>query len=254
MNLAVDIGNSYTHLAVFSGQKEVENFNISTNNFDSVSICKKYLKKYSGKIKSAGISSVVPSKNEFWNSFVAIYLKTKPLFISNRINLPIKLKIEKTASLGTDRICNSVFGFEYFKKNENVIVIDFGTANTYDVVLKNADFIGGIIAPGIETSSKALNLNTGKLPLLKKSDFKFEKSLIGKNTKDAIRSGLMNYALYATEGIISSIKKELKKEFKVIITGGNAKKIQNKLSFKTIYIENTVLKGINIILNYNNLK
>ncbi|MCI0449054.1 MAG: type III pantothenate kinase [Chlorobi bacterium] len=254
MNLAIDIGNSLTHFAVFEGQKEIESFTAATNNFDRSELYNKYFKKYSDKIKAVGISSVVPAVSEIWNQLSEIFFRVKPVFINSKIRLPVKLKVDKPASFGSDRICNSVFGYEYFKRKQNLIVIDFGTANTYDVVLKNGDLVGGIIAPGLETSAKSLNVSTGQLPALKHADFLFKNSIIGKNTIDALRSGLMNYALFATEGIVKSVIKEFKKDFKVIITGGNAGKLKNKFSFKPLYIENTVLKGINLILNYSNKK
>lgn len=255
MNLAIDIGNSFTHFAVYNGRKKIKSFRIPTHSkISKQPFHKKYLSVYINDIEDIGISSVVPAKDRFWREYTIKYFKQKPLFINNKTSLPFNFKINKVSSPGADRICNSVFGYEYFNRKENVIVIDFGTANTYDVVLKNGYFAGGIIAPGIETSAKALNLNTGKLPLIKYNDYSFKRSVVGKNTFEAIQSGIMNYALFATEGIDKAIEREFGRKFKVIITGGLAKTIRKKLSIKTTYIENTVLEGINIILNCNKHK
>jgi type III pantothenate kinase len=97
-------------------------------------------------------------------------------------------------------------------------------------------------------------MNTGQLPLFEFADLKSKSPLLGRDTHKAIQSGLLNYPVFATEGIIKGIEKEFKRKFKVIITGGSAKKIQNMFAIKTYYAENAVLEGINIILNYNSAK
>jgi len=252
MNLAIDIGNSFTHLAVYTEAKPAMSFKFPTHSAFNRQALNKRLSVHKNAISAIGISSVVPAMDKAWKEYAIKYFKLRPLFVNYKTHLPIVLNIKKPWSLGSDRICNSVFGYLYFKGKENVIIVDMGTANTYDVVLKKGYFTGGIIAPGTETSAKALNLNTGKLPEL--TNFTFGRRVIGKNTFEAIRSGLMNYPLFATEGIIKAIKKEHRSKFKVIITGGMAKTIRKKLSIKTIYIENTVLDGINLILNYNKTK
>jgi type III pantothenate kinase len=250
MNLAIDIGNSFTHFGLFKSNKLIKSFRFPSNQqaspetFDEI---KSFL--FNKEISKAGISSVIPEKIQYWSDLVQKLVNIQPVIISNKMKLPVKVKIKNSETVGTDRICNAVFGYLYFKKKENVIIVDLGTANTYDVVLKNGDFVGGIIAPGIETSAKAMHSNTAQLPELTYIDFKFGKSTIGNDTKEAIQSGIMNYPLFATEGIVKRIEKELKKKFKVIISGGNAKAIKERLPVKTIYAENTVLEGINMILN-----
>ncbi len=253
MNIAIDIGNSFTHFGIYHAKKLLNSFKIPTHT--PINLRKfhlKYLSKIAGDISSSGISSVVPSQNKLWNDYARKYLNLKAIIINYKSKLPIKIRIKNSSTLGSDRICDAVYGYEYFKRRENVIICDLGTANTYEVVLKNGDYIGGIIAPGIVTSAIALSLNTGKLPLLGTGYLRFNKSVIGRNTTGAIQSGLMNYALFATEGIIKSIEKELGMRFKVIITGGSGKAIQKRLSVKSLYKENTVLDGINLILNYQN--
>ncbi len=252
MNFAIDIGNSFTHFGLFKSNKIVKSFSFpsheqaSQQNFDEI---KSFL--FYKEISKIGISSVIPEKIQYWSDFIQKLINIQPLIISNKTKLPIKIKIKDSNTLGADRICNAVYGYEHFKRKENVIVIDLGTANTYDVILKNGDFIGGIISPGIETSAKAMNTNTAQLPLLTYNDFKFNDSIIGNNTKEAIQSGLVSHLLFATEGIVRSIEKELKKKFKVIISGGSARIIKDKFSIKAVYLDDAVLNGINYILNYN---
>jgi type III pantothenate kinase len=253
MNLAIDIGNSFTHFGIYRSNKLLFNLKIPTHaktNFKQLH--SRYFAEYAGHISKAGISSVVPSNTKQLSGYIKKYMKIMPLIINNKNRLPIKIKVKNSNSLGADRICYAVYGYEYFNRKENVIICGLGTANTYNIVLKNGDFIGGAIAPGIWMSAIALSLNTGKLPLLRFSDLKFNRSVIGKDTKQAIQSGLMNYSLYATEGMIKAIEKELKRKFKVIITGGLAKVITKKLQVNATYVENAVLAGINLILNYQN--
>jgi type III pantothenate kinase len=253
MNLAIDIGNSFTHLALFDKKRVIKRLNFPSNLAFNIidEKVKGSLGKLLGKIEKIGLASVVPLSSSWWNDATIIMFKLAPLTVNYKMPLPINIKVKKPESIGADRICNAVFAFEYFKGKENVIIADYGTANTYDVVLKNGDFIGGIIAPGIDTSAKALSLNTGKLPLYSYGDLKPATRLIGRDTREAIHSGLLSYPVYATEGIVRGIEKDLKRKFKVLITGGSAKKVRKLLTIKTYYAENAVLEGINMILNHD---
>jgi type III pantothenate kinase len=154
--------------------------------------------------------------------------------------------------LGADRICNAAAAYEFFRRKENVIAADFGTAVTHDVVLKNGDYIGGIISPGVETMAKSLHEYTSKLPILKKGEMYVPRNIIGRNTVEALRSGTAFASVASFEGIVSKIEKDLKRKFKVILTGGFARQIHSKTSVKTVIRENLVLEGINCILKYNN--
>lgn len=249
MNLAIDIGNSFTHFAVYKGSRNVYTYNCSS--FSKIQLAKavkKIRKDFS--ISIIGISSVSPDTLKAIKSYIRKEFKISPLTINYKTKLPVKIKIKKSHTLGPDRICNAVYGYVTVKAKSNVLIIDLGTANTYDLVLKNGNFVGGIIAPGIMTSSKALNLNTGKLPLMEYRKLSAEAPLIGSNTFEAIQSGLVNYMKYATEGLIKAINGKYNGKLKVILTGGSAKLLGSKINFDHIYRENTVLEGINIVLNY----
>lgn len=249
MNLAIDIGNSITHFAVYKGSKIIYKYNCSSfNKIDLSNTIKRIAKDLI--VSKIGISSVSPVSLKIIKPYIRKEFKVSPLTINNKTKLPVKIKINKSRTLGPDRICNAVFGYNAVKGKSNVLIIDLGTANTFDVVLKNGDFEGGIIAPGIMTSSKALNSNTGKLPLLEYSNLRANAPLIGRNTFEAIQSGLVNYMKYATEGLVNAIRRNYEGKLTVIITGGSVKFLGSNLNFKHIYKENTVLEGINIILNY----
>jgi type III pantothenate kinase len=203
------------------------------------------------RIERIGISTVVVRVRDNLNKlFRRIFGKT-PLYISGKINLPVKLKVLNKEELGADRICNAVAGYERYKRKENVIIVDFGTATTFDVVLKNGDFIGGAIAPGIYTSAMALSSNTSLLPLIPYKLLDFPNAPIGKNTIEAMRSALMYSALDSMEGMIRRIEKTLRRKFKIILTGNLAKKIKVKTELKVIMRENLVIDGINRILRFN---
>jgi len=251
MNLVIDIGNTLTHVGFFGGRGLVYEFKIPTNSRISNEKIYKKLARFSKTVQSYGISSVVPNKDGFWNRFVTKYFKHMPLFISGKVELPIKIRIKNAKTLGADRICNAVAGYNLFKGKSNVIVIGLGTANTFDVILRNGDFEGGIIAPGIETSSKALHFYTGKLPLLRQTQFIFPRKVTGRDTTQAIQSGLMYSASKAIDGMISQIEKDYHRKFNVVLTGGFAGIVHRKLSHKTKLEKNLVLKGINDILKYN---
>lgn len=251
MNLAVDIGNSYTHISLFKGKKIALNAEIGTySKPDKISRSFKPFIKFSDSVDDIGISSVVPGLDSLWIKLTQKYFKKSPLIINYKSKLPLKLNVKNPSKLGADRICNSVFGYEYFNRKKNVIVIDMGSAITFDVILSTGVLEGGIIALGVDLSSKALNQFTGKLPKLEFSQQVFPKSVIGKNTVSALQSGLMNYSLSAIEGLVKAIESEKRVKFEVILSGGTARFIRSRLKRKVYFIENSVLPGINYILNY----
>lgn len=251
MNLAIDIGNSYTHFAVYYNRNCLHSAKCSSTDKqkirNSISVI-----KYKFNIGFIGIASVKNKVNEEVKAQCRKTFKLIPLSINYKSKLPINISMKSAVTLGADRICNAVYGYTYFKRKENVIVIDLGTANTFDVVTKKGEFIGGIIAPGLMTSSKALNVNTANLPLLEYKKLSKNATLIGKNSFEAIQSGLINYMKFATEGIVRSLKKQFKGKLKVILTGGSSELLLRKVNFKYIHTDNTVPEGINIILNYQN--
>lgn len=251
MILAIDIGNSFTNAGVFRKNTLLFKSMFPTSeDLDGDKIYRQLKGKTHG-LQIAGISSVVPEMKHYWKVFFDNYFDIKPTYISAKLKIPIKLKVKKPQNLGSDRLCNAVAGYEMFQHRQNVIVIDFGTATTYDVVLKNGDYLGGIITPGIETSAQSLYLKTSKLPLLTFKKLKFPKKPIGRNTKDAMNSGIMYSALDSMENMVRRIEKFLKLKFKIIITGGLSGLIYKKTSLEVIRKYDLVLTGINYILRYN---
>lgn len=248
MNLAIDIGNSNFHLAVFNKKHTKYYCSGLSGNIHLLSL---HLKIIAGKynITKIGYSSVVPKLDKRIIGIIKKIIRINPLSISYKSKLPVKIKVKNPHSLGSDRICNAVYGFTESSENSNSLVIDLGTANKYDLVLSSGNYIGGIIAPGLITSSKALSSNTGKLPVLKIEEFNRKTPLIGRNTPEALQSGLVNYMWYATEGIVTAVKKKYPGKLTIFLSGGSAGFIKNSLSFKYKYAQNSVLRGINQILS-----
>jgi type III pantothenate kinase len=251
MILTIDIGNSFTHMGLFQKNRLVRSTKFQNKFKDKFSILIKNFISNT-EISKIGISSVVTEMDNFYKKSLIKEYHISPIFISNKLKLPINIKIKHNQKVGADRICNAVFAYEYYKRKENVLIIDSGTAITYDIVIKNGDFIGGAIAPGMELLSKSLNQYTSKLPLIKINDLKFPMKPIGKDTKEALSSGILYSIVDSINGMITRIQKYVNDDIKIILAGGNAFLIRKRLDYWVIIKKNCVLEGINIILNQQN--
>jgi type III pantothenate kinase len=238
MNLIVDIGNTSTKLAVYKGRKK-----LLVSRISEIS-CEELEKELSDfRIKRAIVSSVKELP-----PFITDLLFTNIPFVhllSYKSKLPFKIEYETPETLGTDRIA-AVAGAWWFFRRENILIIDTGTAITYDFLSENI-YRGGNISPGINMRFKALNKFTGRLPLVEKTS---EFSSPGNNTTNAILAGVIRGVTYEINEYIRTFKKEYK-NIKVIITGGDSGFIQEKLSHKTNYMPDIVIDGLNYILKYN---
>ena len=242
-NLLLDIGNSSIKIAISSGNKiyNVKRYNYSKNNFTN--IIKKILKYNRKEFDSIGISCLNSDYRKILLNNIKNKYSINPFFVKFAHNLPIKLKYEK--SLGNDRICSAVAASMKYRNKKNILIIDFGTAATYNFVSNNI-FIGGLITPGILTSLQSLN-SRANLPL---TGIKNINNLITNNTKTNILSGVIHQSLFTTEAIIKNLKKKYKNLF-VISTGGLAELIFKKSCLIDKIEDNLVLEGINYILLHN---
>jgi len=249
MNLVIDIGNSFVHFGVFRGKKLAEHFSMPDTDMPRIrKLLISLLRRY--KINKSAIASVNPRSERIIKGILPDSIRDVLLSVNNKTGLPITIKVKNSTTLGADRICNAVYG--YMKSaGKDSLVIDLGTANTYDLVLKDGSFLGGIIAPGLTTSALALNTNTAKLPLVGVLSTQKRIPLIGTNTQEAISSGLLHYMLFATEGIVAAAKKQYGRNLQVYLTGGSAELIASRVSFKYKYVQNTVLEGLNMIINFS---
>lgn len=250
MLLAIDTGNTHTTFGIFSDNELKFTFRFSTKAVHDKEVFSDFLKLTLqslnvslSEITQCGISSVVPSVDNNLQEVVKNLFNIEPFFISPSIDLPFKLLVDNPLEVGSDRICNVAGG--YSKYGGPLVIVSFGTATVYDIVASNGDFLGGVIAPGIQTSAKALYQAAEKLPEV---ELKFPDKVIGTNTITNMQSGIMFSALDAFEGMIKRIKNELNSDLNIVITGGFSKLISEKTTLKVNLEFDLVLEGIKILI------
>ena len=245
--ILIDVGNTNIVFAISDNKKIKDIKRIDTNketkSFNKIvsKIIKNYLNlNYLKNSKTAIISSVVPSINSHIIKILKLY-KIKMYVLKPKDMLP-HLKIDYDLNeIGADRIANSVAVINY--KIKNSIVIDFGTATTFEV-LKNTRFLGGLIFPGIELSKSTLIKKTS---LLKNTQIDKTRKVVAKTTKKSIQSGFYWGYVFAINGIIKKITKEKKFKPKIILTGGLAKIFKNDIKPRPIVNSNLTLEGLQVI-------
>ncbi len=253
MILAIDIGNTHTVMGVFEHSKLLFDWRVTSSlqhTEDEVGTYFRLYLKDAGiepkRITGIGISSVVPDLTDIFAAMALKYFKTEPVIVNSDIDLGIKIYYDDPKVVGADRLCNAVAGFA--KYGGPLIVIDFGTATTYDVVAKNGDYLGGVIAPGIETSAVDLHLRAAKLP---KVELHFPSIIIGTDTTSSMQSGILYGALDSMEGMVNRLQGELKKrektEGKLIATGGFSKFICDHSKLSIRWEPSLVLEGVRLI-------
>jgi len=253
MNALVgDIGNTITKVCLI----EIKTFKIKKIIYlDSSKIfSSNYLKNELKKIiksksinKVALFSSVVPKYQFFFSKILYKSYKIKLREIKEtRIKKVIKINIKNRNQVGSDRIANAVGVFKKYKSN--CIVLDFGTATTFDVVTRNGIYNGGIIAPGVNLSINSLTSAADQIPVF---SIKKQKKVIGKNTIEALRSGFYWGYSGLINNIILKIEKETKKKYKVIFTGGYADLFKTSIIRPFIIDRNITIKGIIEIFKKN---
>ncbi len=243
-NVTIDIGNTIISFCLFKKNKLLKHKRILKDKLDVKAL--KDLKSSffeSQKVKLL-ISSVVPSSEKVIKSFLKDN-SINPISLKDLLKkIDIKTNIKKQKEIGEDRFTNIIYAKKIYKNS--VIVIDFGTATTFDVLNSKGVYFGGIITPGIDLSLNVLKYKTAKLPLVK---FKKTKKVVGFSTKEAIESGFFWGYCSMIEGLIKKIEEEQKEVFKIILTGGNAnyfKDIHKKIVLTDEFFTS---KALNYILN-----
>ncbi len=233
MIICLDVGNTNIKFAVFDGETLRLSFRVATEP-------KKTSDEYGGQlvsilqnngvstadIKGGIISSVVPQLDYTLERMCFIYLKIKPLMLAPGLKTGLNLKVNNAKEVGADRVVNNVAAVK--KYGYPLIVIDFGTATTFNVINEKGDFIGGAIAPGIKGSLESLVSGTAKLPRV---EIERPSCVIGKNTVTNMQSGVF----YGFAGLVEFLVKKMKKEMKcervtVIATGGFSEIIADEIS------------------------
>ncbi len=244
-----DIGNTLTKLCLINEKSVIiKEFNIETKKI----INEKNLIKFFKPVLNINIkkkilfSSVVPKVYQKINKFLKI--KKYQVYEIKKLSIKslIKIKIDKYNQLGSDRIANAIGAYNLYKKN--CLIIDFGTATTFDIVRNPGVYEGGVIAPGIKLSILNLNRFTTSLPTF---NLKANSKTYGKNTKDALNAGFLWGYQGLINNIIKKIKTSFKCNFKIILTGGYSKIFYKFIDNNSTIEPNITIKGIMFI--YRNL-
>ncbi len=231
MLFTIDVGNSHTVTGLFNGNKLIGRWRLKSDRertadelairYHALFTMENILKE---NIDGIILASVVPSLEAAWLSCIENYfsasLKKPPFVVSSEsIGHIIKVQIDYPAEVGADRLVNAIAAWERYK--QNLIIIDFGTAITFDCVSVDCEYLGGTILPGIAISLDALATRTAKLPRIDVSEA--PETVIGKNTVQAMKSGILNGYGSLVDGLSTKIKTELCPEgedVKIIATGG----------------------------------
>lgn len=246
MRLTIDVGNTSTGIAVFDGEEIVSKNKLMTPDEISVTYLKSLIKKEHRKpVSYVIVSSVVPFVNQSLRESVLKFVGIEPVFIDYKVagETGLKLKIDTPPELGADRIADTI-GAHFFY-DPPFIVIDSGTATTFDVVSRDFEYLGGCIFPGVELSINCLAKNAAQLGRI---HFSTPKSVMGTNTEDHIKAGIF----YSNVGGISYLIKEYKKivgeEAKVVATGGLVRYFKDKVEGIDRYEPDLIYYGLKKIM------
>lgn len=257
MILVIDVGNTNITFGVYEGDELLTTFRMMSNvarTSDEYGLMLKGLLKDNGiidsQINGAIIASVVPNVMHSLVNGVIRYIGITPLQVGPGTKTGIKITSENPREIGADRIVDVVGAYE--KYGGPTLVIDFGTATTYDLVTKDGCFGVGITAPGIRISAKALWTDTAKLPEI---EIKKPDSILAGETISSMQAGLVYGQIGATEYIINQVKMETGySDMKVVSTGGLGRLISEETDLIDIYDPMLTLDGLKIIYNKNKKK
>ncbi|HEX3873236.1 MAG TPA: type III pantothenate kinase [Solirubrobacteraceae bacterium] len=227
MLLVVDVGNTQTHFGAYEGTSLLEHWRFATvrqSTADELGAALANLLELRG-MKLGGlddsiVSSTVPELAPEWTEMARRYLGHEMPVVGPGLRTGMPIRMDNPRELGADRLVNAVAAYEIF--HAACVVVDFGTAITYDVVSADGDYLGGIISPGVQISLEALSSRAAKLPTI---DLGEPRALIGKSTVDAIRSGVIYGFAAAVDGIVGRLRAELGPDVATIATGGLARVI-----------------------------
>lgn len=223
MLLAIDIGNSNVICGIYKGRRLIEKRYIPTKMVFSLRECNReiYNLPHRDRIEDIIVASVVPNALAELEKVLRRIFKKDILVLGKNIHAPIKNLYRRPEQVGQDRLVNGVAVSALYNKDKKnfVVIIDFGTAVTFDLLSKRNEYLGGLIFPGIKLSLENLSRRAALLP---KIEIKKPASLIGKDTKNSMRSGILNGYASLCDGIVERISSLYTKKIKVIATGGDA--------------------------------
>jgi len=253
MILVMDIGNTNIVLGVYEKQKLLHHWRLSTNRTataDEYGVMVFNLFQHAGitfgQVEGVIVSSVVPPIMRTIDTLCTKYIKKSPLIVGPGIKTGLNIRYENPREVGADRICNAIAAIELY--GPPLIVVDFGTATTFDFIDEKGDYLGGAIAPGIGISTEALYTHAAKLPRIELSR---PKSTVGRNPISSMQAGIIYGFAGQVDGIVWRMEEEFGYKAKVIATGGLAELISGES--KTIQEVNPMitLQGLLMIYERN---
>jgi type III pantothenate kinase len=253
MLLAVDVGNSHTVFGLFEGVRLASDWRIATRRdatCDEMGVLLRSLFDGAGhdpgQVDGLIVSSVVPELDDVLRLTGRRYLNCDPVFVGPGIKTGMPILYENPHEVGADRIVNAVAALE--RHGAPVIVLDFGTATTFDVIGPKGAYQGGVIAPGLGVSAEALFEKAARLHHV---DIRRTEHVIGRNTEQSVRSGLFHGYCALVEGLVRRIRDELGHEAPVVATGGLAPVFEPELGFLAEVDLGLTLEGLRLIWDRN---
>ena len=253
MLLAIDIGNTNVKLGIFDGDKLKDTWNLATgihrtaDEYGGVLLSLMERQDFSpSKVTGVTLCGVVPPLLHTFVELCQKYLNAEPLVVEAGVKTSMRLSMDNPREVGPDRVVNAVAAQNLYGKP--VIIIDLGTATTFDVVSKEGDYLGGAITPGINIASEALFARTAMLPRI---ELVCPKQVIGRNTISAMQSGIIFGYIELIEGMIRRIKEELGSNAKVIATGGQAYPFAEEVAAIDVINPTLSLIGLRLIYEMN---
>jgi type III pantothenate kinase len=256
MLLTVDVGNTNINIGVFDGSKLKATWKVATgvhrmpdeyaslllNLFDRQSID-------ASQITDAILCSVVPTLVGVFEEVCRRYLKVLPLVVESGVKTGVRICLDNPREVGADRVVNAVAAHQLY--GGSVIVIDLGTATTFDAVSEDGDYLGGAIAPGIAIATEALFTRTAALPRV---ELTHPKRAVGRNTVAAMQSGIVFGYAGLIEGIVARIQQEMGGKAKVVATGGYAELLARETPVIEVVNPDLTLVGLRLIYEMNEVK
>ena len=240
MLLAIDVGNTSTGIAVFDGDTIITKNKLMTPEEINVIFIKSLIKEeHRDKITNIIVSSVVPFVDASLKESLENYFNKDIFFIDNKTDAGLAIKIDIPEELGADRIADSAGALRFFEPP--LMVIDSGTAITFDIISKDYEYLGGVIFPGIELSIKSLASNTAKLERI---HFSVPDSILGTNTDTSIRAGIYYNYVGGISYMIERYKEMIGQNAKVIATGGLSKYFKDSIKNIDLFEPDLIYYGL----------